>query len=536
MMAVRERARDRRRAGRGRPCRRRRRSRSSATARCRPSGPCSPPSGTLADELVAHDGTAAGDHRGRRRGRRRASPSALRLMADRRRDRPTRRTRGSPTTATCATSSCARHLEAEHGLFLAEGEKVVRRAVEAGFAPRSFLMAPRWLDGLADVLGDHRRALLRAVARRSPRRSPASTSTAARSPRCERRPLPSVADVLAGARSVLVLEDLVDHTNVGAIFRCGAALGFDAVLLSPRCADPLYRRSIKVGMGAVFALPWTRLPDWYDALPDALRPRVHHGRADPGRRTRYRSRTPCAGLDRVALVLGRRGTASRRAGSQRRPARDHPDARRASTRSTWPPTAVPATSACYGRPLRSRGTTALGPIRWCTASRRGVTSPSADSSTLSPPSAASCAAWCGSRSPNTVPAVWSVSCCRHRASRPSPLNRTGSPSSPAPSTRGVVGPGAARRTRPGSDRQPSSPSSSWRSLPSGSGQHRVADHARRCARRTSSGQSKTNIARSSPIWQAARPTPSAAYIVATMSAASDAARRRTRSPAAGAGA
>ncbi len=65
-----------------------------------------------------------------------------------------------------------------------------------------------------------------------------------------------------------MLEDVVDHTNVGAIFRCGAAFGFDAVLLAPRCADPLYRRSIKVGMGAVFTTPWTRLPDWYDALPD----------------------------------------------------------------------------------------------------------------------------------------------------------------------------------------------------------------------------------------------------------------------------
>ena len=90
----------------------------------------------------------------------------------------------------------------------------------------------------------------------------------ARSPRCTGGRCPSVEEVLAGARSVLVLEDLVDHTNVGAIFRSGAALGFDAVLLAPRCADPLYRRSIKVGMGAVFTTPWTRLPDWYDALPD----------------------------------------------------------------------------------------------------------------------------------------------------------------------------------------------------------------------------------------------------------------------------
>jgi len=76
--------------------------------------------------------------------------------------------------------------------------------------------------------------------------------------------------VLARARRILVLEDIVDHTNVGAIFRNAAALGMDAVLLSPRCADPLYRRSIKVAMGAVFSVPWTRLDDWYGA-PDLLR-------------------------------------------------------------------------------------------------------------------------------------------------------------------------------------------------------------------------------------------------------------------------
>ena len=86
-----------------------------------------------------------------------------------------------------------------------------------------------------------------------------------------RTPLPSVDEVLDGARTVVVCEDIVDHTNVGAIFRSAAALGVDAVLLAPRCADPLYRRSVKVAMGAVFALPWTRLPDWYDALPDLER-------------------------------------------------------------------------------------------------------------------------------------------------------------------------------------------------------------------------------------------------------------------------
>jgi len=85
-----------------------------------------------------------------------------------------------------------------------------------------------------------------------------------------RRPLPALDDVLAGARRVAVLEDLVDHTNVGAVFRNAAALGMDAVLVSPRCADPLYRRSVKVSMGAVFAVPWTRAEPWPDCL-DLLR-------------------------------------------------------------------------------------------------------------------------------------------------------------------------------------------------------------------------------------------------------------------------
>ncbi len=87
-----------------------------------------------------------------------------------------------------------------------------------------------------------------------------------------RIPLPAVAEVLAGgrrtepARRVIILEDLVDHGNVGAIFRCAAALGVDAVILSPRCADPLYRRAIKVSMGAVFAIPYARLTDWRGGL------------------------------------------------------------------------------------------------------------------------------------------------------------------------------------------------------------------------------------------------------------------------------
>ena len=198
-----------------------------------------------------------------------------------------------------------KHLESEHGLFLAEGEKVVRRAVEAGFPPRSFLMAPRWLEGLADVLERSDapcyvmpEALAEEVTGFHVHRGALAS--------LQRRPLPSVDSVLAGARSVLVLEDIVDHTNVGAIFRSGAALGFDAVLLAPRCADPLYRRSIKVAMGAVFSLPFARLEEWYDALPQ-----LSAAGFTTIALTLAEDATPIedavAGLDRVALVLGSEG-------------------------------------------------------------------------------------------------------------------------------------------------------------------------------------------------------------------------------------
>ncbi len=164
-----------------------------------------------------------------------------------------------------------RSLESERGLFIAEGEKVVRRSVEAGFHPRSFLMAPRWLPTLADVL-----ALVPTVPCYVVTEQLAEQVTGFHVHRgalasLHRKASPTVAEVVDGARRLVVLEDVVDSANVGAIFRSAAALGADGVLLSPRCADPLYRRSLKVAMGAVLSLPWTRLPDWYDALPELSR-------------------------------------------------------------------------------------------------------------------------------------------------------------------------------------------------------------------------------------------------------------------------
>ncbi len=198
-----------------------------------------------------------------------------------------------------------KHVEAAHGLFLAEGEKVVRRAVEGGFTPRSFLMAERWLESLSDVLAGCD-APCYVVSERLAEEVTGFHVHRGALASLERRPLPEVDDVLPGARTVVVLEDVVDHTNVGAVFRSAAALGVDAVLLAPRCADPLYRRAVKVAMGAVFSLPYARLGDWYDALPRLSAQgftTVALTLADDAQPLE----DAVAGLGRVALVLGGEG-------------------------------------------------------------------------------------------------------------------------------------------------------------------------------------------------------------------------------------
>jgi tRNA G18 (ribose-2'-O)-methylase SpoU len=180
-----------------------------------------------------------------------------------------------------------KNLEAEHGLFLAEGEKVVRRAILAGYPARSFLMAPRWLDGLADVL-EASEAPCYVVSEELAEQVTGFHVHRGALASLHRRPLPGVEEVLAGARRgnhagssglpespptrprVAVLENLVDHANVGSAFRNAAALGVDAVLVTPACADPLYRRAIKTSMGNVFHVPWTRTQRMTDTL-DALR-------------------------------------------------------------------------------------------------------------------------------------------------------------------------------------------------------------------------------------------------------------------------
>jgi tRNA G18 (ribose-2'-O)-methylase SpoU len=154
--------------------------------------------------------------------------------------------------------------EPPHGLFIAEGELVLRRALRAGYRPRSFLVDEKRTEQIPELAATDApvyaagQAVLEQVTGFHVHRGVLASF--------HRRPLPSAAEVLAGSRRVAVLEDVNNHTNIGAVFRGAAALGVDGVLLSPSCADPLYRRSVRVSMGEVFAIPYATLEPWPDGL------------------------------------------------------------------------------------------------------------------------------------------------------------------------------------------------------------------------------------------------------------------------------
>ena len=158
--------------------------------------------------------------------------------------------------------------EPAEGLYLAESDKVIRRALAAGHRPRSFLMGERWVHELADLVEAAGRADVPVyVADRAVLESITGFHLHRGAIAAMHRPTSRALDeLLAGARRVAVLEDVVDHTNVGAVFRSAAALGVDAVLVTPRCADPLYRRSVRVSMGTVFQVPWGRADPWPGSL------------------------------------------------------------------------------------------------------------------------------------------------------------------------------------------------------------------------------------------------------------------------------
>ena len=148
----------------------------------------------------------------------------------------------------------------EKGMFIAESPKVIQRALDAGYRPVSFLVEDRHLETQA-------KELIKRCGDIPVYTAPFDVLTQltgfmlTRGMLCAMRrpPLPSVTEVCANARRVAVLENVMNPTNIGAIFRSAAALNMDAVLLTPACSDPLYRRAIRVSMGTVFQVPWTWL-------------------------------------------------------------------------------------------------------------------------------------------------------------------------------------------------------------------------------------------------------------------------------------
>ncbi|MFL6288373.1 MAG: TrmH family RNA methyltransferase, partial [Actinomycetes bacterium] len=177
-----------------------------------------------------------------------------------------------------------KRLEPELGLFMAESHQVIARALAAGYRVRSVLTTPRWVEAVGDLplpsdttvlLADE--AVVNAITGYRVHRGALAAMA--------RRPLPTLEEVVSAAQRhsttgivvhdqtslqrlhtqssrIAIFENVVDHTNLGAGIRSAAALGVDAFLVTPECADPLYRRSVRVSMGAVFQVPWTRLASW----------------------------------------------------------------------------------------------------------------------------------------------------------------------------------------------------------------------------------------------------------------------------------
>ena len=220
-------------------------------------------------------------------------------------------------------------LEPDKGVFIAESPKVIATALDAGYEPLSLLMERRHIEGDAQpilarcggipVYTAERETLARLTGFELTR----GVLCAMRRPR-----LPSVEEVCARARRVAVLEGIVDHTNVGAIFRSAAALGIDAVLVTPTCCDPFYRRAVRVSMGTVFQVPWARIGEDAADWPQKGVERLHAlgfrtAAMAAGDRARHGGRRPFAAHHCRVRLHGedphgaRRGFAQRGGGKRR---------------------------------------------------------------------------------------------------------------------------------------------------------------------------------------------------------------------------
>lgn len=159
-------------------------------------------------------------------------------------------------------------LEPEKGIFIAESPKVIRRALEAGCMPLSLLMERKHIDGQgAEIIARCGDIPLYTADREILESLTGYTMTRGILCAMRRPKLPALEEVLKDAKRVAVLEGIVDSTNIGAIFRSAAAMHIDVVLLTPTCCDPLCRRAVRVSMGTVFQIPWTRIGENKEQWP-----------------------------------------------------------------------------------------------------------------------------------------------------------------------------------------------------------------------------------------------------------------------------
>ena len=192
------------------------------------------------------------------------------------------------------------------GFFIAEGEKVIARTAAAGYPVRSLLLSPSRLADLSPEVAAldcpvyvASYDVLQAVTGFHVHRGALASFG--------RVPLRSAADVLAGATRVVVMETVTNHTNLGAVFRSAAGLGMDAVLLSPNSCDPLYRRSVRVSMGQVFAVPYAFLDRWPEGVDDVRAAGFRVLALTPDRSATDLGDVVVRHDDKVALLFGAEG-------------------------------------------------------------------------------------------------------------------------------------------------------------------------------------------------------------------------------------
>jgi tRNA G18 (ribose-2'-O)-methylase SpoU len=194
--------------------------------------------------------------------------------------------------------------EPPNGLFIAEGQLVIGRALRAGYRLRAILVDEKRVDQFADLPDEAivyagAPEVLEAVTGFHVHRGVLASF--------HRRELPSLESMLSAAQRIAVLEGLNTHTNLGALFRSAAAMGIDAVVLSPSCADPLYRRAVRVSMGEVFAIPYAKADTWPDALKTVSAAGFRLLALTPGEDAVPLQRLTAQDRERPALLLGAEG-------------------------------------------------------------------------------------------------------------------------------------------------------------------------------------------------------------------------------------